>query len=237
MLNPKDVKYFKNGFEENKKFWKRLNIFPSFKNKLVLDFGCGHGAMCVDIAKRKVNKILGIDKNTKLINFAKKNITYNFNTLKKKIFFHKNLYNINLTKKFDYIISKDTFEHTVGLKKVLDFFFKILKKNGKVFIGFGPVYYFYNGDHGRTNSFFPWGHLVLPKNFLFYNKAKKIEELGLNGYSHEKYIEIIKNSKFQIEYLKENKSDHSIFLLINLLRKINFLKKILTNNLYIILKK
>jgi len=65
VIDQNSIKYFKNGFEENKKFWKRLNIFPRFKNKLVLDFGCGHGAMCVDIAKKKVKKIFGIDKNIK----------------------------------------------------------------------------------------------------------------------------------------------------------------------------
>lgn len=237
MIDKNSIKYFKNGFEENKKFWKRLNIFPRFKNKLVLDFGCGHGAMCVDIAKKKVKKIFGIDKNIKVINFAKKNIILNYSFFKKKISFSKNLYNIKLKKKIDYIICKDTFEHTVGLKKVLDFFYEVLKKDGKVFIGFGPVYYFYNGDHGRTNSFFPWGHLILPKAFLLFNKAKNLEELGLNGYSYEKYLEIIKNSKFKIQYLKENQSDHLIFLLINLLRKISFLKKFMINNLYIILRK
>ena len=34
-----------------KNFWRRLREKPNFKNKSILDFGCGHGALCLDIAK------------------------------------------------------------------------------------------------------------------------------------------------------------------------------------------
>ena len=33
---------------------------PDFKNKTILDFGCGHGAMCLDIAKYRPKKIIAV---------------------------------------------------------------------------------------------------------------------------------------------------------------------------------
>ena len=51
MLNKKDIDYFNFGKIENEKFWRRLGGKPDLKNKSVLDFGCGHGALCVDIAQ------------------------------------------------------------------------------------------------------------------------------------------------------------------------------------------
>lgn len=41
------------------------------KNDIVLDIGCGNGALTYDIAE-KVKKVVGIDINEKYINFAKK---------------------------------------------------------------------------------------------------------------------------------------------------------------------
>ena len=50
-VRKKDIEYFNNGFSENEKFWRRLREKPNFKNKSILDFGCGHGALCLDIAR------------------------------------------------------------------------------------------------------------------------------------------------------------------------------------------
>ena len=66
-----DIDYFKYGKIENKKFWKRLGSKPDFKNKKVLDFGCGHGSLTLDIAALGAQKVIGIDLEINLINFAK----------------------------------------------------------------------------------------------------------------------------------------------------------------------
>ena len=80
-----DIDYFKYGKIENKKFWKRLGSKPDFKNKKVLDFGCGHGALTLDIAALGAQKVIGIDLEINLINFAKKNLDQNFHALKDKV--------------------------------------------------------------------------------------------------------------------------------------------------------
>ena len=40
-----DQQYFKNEIKRTNYFWSRFNHYPDFKDKTILDFGCGHGAL------------------------------------------------------------------------------------------------------------------------------------------------------------------------------------------------
>ena len=67
-----DIDYFKYGKIENKKFWKRLGSKPDFKNKKVLDFGCGVGHLLEHIKSKNLNvKYTGVDTNKQSIELAK----------------------------------------------------------------------------------------------------------------------------------------------------------------------
>lgn len=246
MLNEKEINYFNYGKIENIKFWKRLGGKPDLKNKSILDFGCGHGSLCIDMADNNAKSVEGIDLNDKLLNFAKLNLEKNFSQFKNLIKFNKKdlLIKDNFDQKFDLIVSKDTFEHTINLPEVLKKFYKLLNKGGKAYIGFGPLYNFYNGDHGRTQLKLPWLHVMLSDNFIInrFNKnnksqIKKIEDLGLSKYSFAEYKDMLRNSNFEIEYFVTNKSDHPVSIFFNLLSKINFLREYCTYNIYCILKK
>ena len=245
MLNSEDINYFNYGKIENEKFWRRLGGKPNFENKSILDFGCGHGSLCIDIAKNNVSSILGIDLSEKLLNFANENLLKNYKNLKNKVSFEKkDLLKNNINKKFDYIVSKDTFEHSQNLPEILDRFYDLLNNHGKVFVGFGPLYNFYNGDHGRTQLKFPWLHVILPEKYIIkrYNnkneeKIKKIQDLGLSKYSYSEYLDIFNKSKFQKEYFITNQSDHPVSKVFNFLSKINFLREYFTFNIYCVLKK
>jgi SAM-dependent methyltransferase len=245
MLDPKDLDYFNYGKIENEKFWRRLGGKPNLENKSILDFGCGHGSLCIEMAKKNVNSILGIDLNEKLIKFANINLEKNFSNFKNKVSFEeKDLLNENFNEKFDIIVTKDTFEHSENLPQILEKFYSILNKGGKVLAGFGPLYNFYNGDHGRTQLKLPWLHVLLPEKFIInrYNKKnqkqiKRIEDLGLSKYSFAEYQKIFSESKFDVEYFVTNKSDHPVSLIFNILSKIKYLSEFFTYNIYCILKK
>ena len=71
MLEKKDIEYFNNGFLKMK-ILRRLREKPNFKNKSILDFGCGHGALCLDIARSHPRRVLGIDLEENLLNFTMK---------------------------------------------------------------------------------------------------------------------------------------------------------------------
>ena len=91
MLNKKDIDYFNFGKLENEKFWRRLGGEPVLKDKNILDFGCGHGALCVDMAKNGAKHITGIDLEDNLISFANENLNNNYDYLLNKISFEKRL--------------------------------------------------------------------------------------------------------------------------------------------------
>ena len=245
MLNKRDIDYFNFGKIENKKFWKRLGGKPVLKDKSVLDFGCGHGALCVEIAQSGAKIVNGIDLEDELLKFANDNLEINHQNLKNKIKFQKlDILENKIEQKFDLIVSKDTFEHTLNLRAVLKKMYSLLNVGGRAYIGFGPLYNFYNGDHGRTNMHLPWFHLLFSEKFIIdrVNKKnnltiKRIEDLGLSKYSLQEYEEFFKNSDFKIKYYKTNESDHPVSLIFNVLSKFKFFREYCTYNIYCILEK
>ena len=244
-LLKEDLEYFTRGEKENKKFWDRLGGKPNLSNKSVLDFGSGHGSMCIDAIKAGAKKVVGIDIESYNVNFANNNLLKNFPIYKDKVIFKKiDLLNWNNPEKFDIIFSKDSFEHTLNLDKVLQEMKNKLTDDGKIYLGFGPLYNFYNGDHGRTGALIPWFHLIIPENYLISrinkkrkNKINSIEELGLNKYSFKKYQYIIENCGLEIEYFKTNCTNNPIAVFFRILSKIKLFREYCTFNIYCILKK
>ena len=245
MLNKSNIDYFNFGDVENKKFWKRLGGKPNLENKSVLDFGCGHGSLCIDIAQSGAKKVKGIDITENLLKFADINLNENYAEFKDKVTFKKFDILKDITEeKFDIIVSKDTFEHSLELDKILKKLFNILNDGGKAYIGFGPLYNFYNGDHGRTKMILPWFHLMFSEKFIInkVNKKRdinieKIQDLGLSKYSLKEYEDFFKQSNFKLKYYKTNLSDHPFSKIFNLLSKFKILREFCTYNIYCILEK
>ena len=245
MLTKENIDYLNLQKIENEKFWRRLGGKPDFRNKTILDFGCGHGSLSIEIANSGAEKVIGIDVDEECIKIAKENLKENFSNLVDKIDFIKlDILNEETIPRLDYIVSKDTFEHTLQLDQVLSKMYNKLNQNGYALLGFGPLYNFYNGDHGRAGAILPWFHLIIPEKFLIKKINKKgkikinsIEELGLSKYSYQQYKKIFKESKFKIHFFKTNLSDHPVSFVFNILRHIKFLEEYCTYNIYCILKK
>ena len=87
MLTKDNIDYFNNQKFENKKFWRRLGGKPNFENKKVLDFGCGHGALSIEIANSGAERVVGIDLEKQNIDFANVNLKKNFSLLSEKVEF------------------------------------------------------------------------------------------------------------------------------------------------------
>ncbi len=244
-MKTKDQNYFLNEVKRTEYFWSRFGNCPDFKNKTILDFGCGHGALSLHAAKYKPKKIIGIDLDKNYIDFANENLHKNYKEYKEVVEFK--LLDINEWSpkdKFDIIISKETFEHVLDLNLVLDSMYDLLKDNGKVYSGFGPLYNFFNGDHGRTFSILPWFHLLLPQSFIINRVNKKnnseiksIKQLGLNMYSLKDYMSLFNNSKFKIDYLKKNMSNNKISLIFKFFSKFKSIEEYFTFNIFTILSK
>ena len=245
MLEQKHIEYFNSGIPENKKFWDRLGGKPNLNGKSILDFGCGHGSLCIDVANSGAKKVTGVDLNNELIDFANKNLERNYSQNKENVNFKSSdLLSDNFSEKFDIILSKDTFEHTLNLDKVLNKMYNLLNSGGKAYLGFGPLYNSYNGDHYRTRTILPWFHLIIPEKIIIERLNKKdgikinrIEDLGLNKYSFKDYENCFKNSPFKINYFNKNCSNNPIAKIFNVISKIKIFEEFFTFNIYCILEK
>ena len=132
-----------NPSSESKEILKKL----SWKNKSVLDVGCGTGLFSY-LAAKKGAKVLGIDYSKKAISLALSN--YSHKNLSYKCIDAKNMKN----DKFDIIVSLGTLEHVDNPLQMLKNFKRHLNSNGKIIIT----------SPNWTN---PRGYMLLILYFLF----------------------------------------------------------------------
>tara|TARA_Y100001970_G_scaffold42580_1_gene53037 strand:- start:158 stop:1060 length:903 start_codon:yes stop_codon:yes gene_type:complete len=111
----------------------KINNFKdkNFKNKIVLDVGCGSGRWCVLASLLKAKKVIGIDS-------SKKNINYN----KKKFIKYSNIYfkygesaKLKIKNNFsDITISYGVAHHTVDMFKSINELIRVTKKGGIILL-------------------------------------------------------------------------------------------------------
>lgn len=238
-----DIEYFKRRLCKNPNFWSRLGRKPLLRGKTVCEVGCGHGSLCIDIALSGAKKIVGLDINSRLIDFAKENLRRNYPQLTNIIEFK----NIDLKDYhehvFDYIVSEASFEHIINLDRMLIEMKRRLKLDGIIYTGFGPLYNSPFGDHGRTKAIIPWGHLLIKESVLINrlnrnrkNKINSIYNLGLNKMSLANYQRVFQESGLSIIYFRINQSSNIISKLFSIIRRIPFLEEYFSHNIYCILK-
>ena len=115
----------------------KVNKFHNeqFKNKVVLDVGCGSGRWCVLAKQLGAKKVIGVDS-------SKKNVSYNNKKFKNIKFVYGDNTNLKIENNFsDITISQGVIHHTVDVFKSLSELIRVTKKNGKILL---LVY----GEHG-----------------------------------------------------------------------------------------
>ena len=119
-----------NSSNEFKKFLKRSKInLRNFKDKVILDMGCGSGRFSSELASFKAKKVYGVDSSVYGLQIAKKIAK------EKKVnnleFKHASVLNLPFkNEKFDYVFCKGVLHHTKNLKKGLEEFYRVMKKKG-----------------------------------------------------------------------------------------------------------
>ena len=253
-----NVEYFlteKN--QANPKFFGRFNKI-NFKDLKIIDLGCGHGALSIDLALKGARQVIGIDLNEELIFFAIENLLNNYQNLKSKVIFR--FIDLESIKEddFDLIVSKSSFEHIIRLDTLLVEMKNKLKIGGKIITGFGPLYNSPFGDHNRLrhklplSHKLPWAHIIISEKYLIKKlnkerviKVKNIHDLGLNGLSLKQYKDILYNIEgLTVIDFRTNVIDYSSKAIKKVINKIfNFfagvpiLKEYFTHNIFCVLER
>ena len=181
----------------------KINKFSElqFKNKIVLDVGCGSGRFCVLASSLQAKKVYGIDS-------SKINIDYNKKKFKKftniKFLFGDNT-NLKIKRNFsDITISQGVIHHTTDMFKSLNELIRVTKKGGKILL---LVY----GEHGMRWSLIkrlrPISNIIGKKQLIKIMKKNNFPSNNIKHFIDDLFVPI----QLQIginhltEYLKKKK--------------------------------
>jgi SAM-dependent methyltransferase len=244
----RNIAYFEWQVGSVQEFWRRIGREINFKNTNVLDLGCGHGTLCVDLAKRGALNVIGLDLDDERIAFAKNFVPKNYPELTEKISFvcqDIRTYPLDdFDESFDFIISKDAFEHIMDLEDVVDHARRLLKPGGQLVIGTSPLYFSPFGDHGRYfGRRLPWA-AAIPEPLLFtlasWRQGTSIQtagDVGLNKMTPRTFRNLFPSQNWRISSIKYNASNNILMSFLDLARKWTPLERYCTVSLYAVVAK
>lgn len=196
-----------------------------FKDKTVLDIGCGAAGKSLYYASKGAKKVYGVDVVAHYKEESEKLAEQK--GLSDKFEFHLcDAANLCFEDKmFDTIIMNDSMEHVAEPEKVLKECYRVLKDDGKLFVNFCPYYHPY-GAHLSDVIGFPWVHMFFKEQtmidaykdlisdmpdkdmrikFRFSKDENGKETISyINKMTIKRFNKVLKTSPFKtIEYKKE----------------------------------
>ncbi|QHG15615.1 class I SAM-dependent methyltransferase [Nostoc sp. ATCC 53789] len=247
------LKYFEAQVTKSDMYWRRFGGRPDFSGKVVLEIGCGYGALCIDAAISGARRVIGLDLISSRIEFARNIVAERYSEIADRIeFHHLDIDNLTtLDGQVDFVISKDTFEHIMGIERVLLSIKRVLRQGGLLITGFSPLYYSPFGDHGYhaigKRIRLPWAHLIIGDERVVaaYNKyhpgieCHSIYDLGLNKLKRRDFLKSFDQSGFVIvsETTNAFEGASKLMPLFRFLSKIPGLEDYTTVNMYVMARK
>lgn len=181
-------------------------VWNEVAGKIVIDYGCGHGAQAIEMAQHGAKKVIGIDTWDKALSKAKESaIKAGVTQICEFTGTDKDPLSDALPKA-DVIFSLDAFEHYNNPERILEHMRTLLKPGGRVIICFGPPWLHPYGGH--LFSIFPWSHLLFTEKAQirwradFKNDgATRFNEVdgGLNQMTIRQFRQLIAKSDFKME--------------------------------------
>ena len=215
---------YEKGIETIKFYLKHTSIDEMFKDKIVLDIGCGAGGKTIFYASKGVKKIVGVEILGKYKDEAE-GLAKKFNMDDKFEFVCADASKTPFDDEtFDTIIMNDAMEHVDEPEKVLEECYRILKTNGRLYLNFPPYNHPYVA-HLRDAIGMPWVHVFFSEKTLIKTYKELVKNLPdgkdriefrigkrPDGTEYFSYInkmtikranKILRNSKFNMEYYSE----------------------------------
>ena len=234
------VAYFDHQLAESTpEFWSRCGGRPDVTDCRVLEIGCGHGALSVDLARCGAT-VVGVDLNTWRVDFANELVRERYPQFDARLHFTATAaQDLPKDELFDFIVSKDTFEHVDDLDGLLESLYQLLRPGGILIAGSTPLYWSPKGDHGRTGLRVPWLHSVLPRRVVLSAASRhqgyavrSFSDIGMNGYTPEQYRQIFDRSKFEQAQIAYNQGKR-VSRVLDRFRGIAVLEKFVTTGFYL----
>lgn len=214
-LHVKNDQYFTDQSADNLRWAARMGVQLEdvFRpGASVLDFGCGHGALSVAGAACGA-RVTGIDTSAARIGFAVRKVAADHPGLVERLEFQCcQVQGLPGFGRFDAIVSKDTFEHIGDIDGVLAAFRRLLRADGRLYIGFSPLWFSPFGDHGfLTRRRLPWLHLLLGERLFMAahnthtgRPDRSVAQAGFNQMTPRDFRAAFKRHGFVVDRLKIN---------------------------------
>jgi SAM-dependent methyltransferase len=237
------------------RFWESFSPhFPTFEGKSVLEIGCGEGSRCLEAADRGAHRVVGVDPFAPSISVARAQMATVPLAQRERIAFFEGTLPMLPPEKFDLIISEDTLEHVLDVPELLAEIKSRLHPGGQFYLGFGPLYHSFDGDHGWMRAVlpgrelfpWPWGHLFLEKRIFrslstIYGKpildTQNWPYLSLNRHTSDEYLKMFTQSGLRMVFLRVNHVTSLKGKLFAAIRRIPGLARYFTLNMYAIFEK
>jgi SAM-dependent methyltransferase len=226
-------------------FWNRIAPAPSVRGARILDLGCGHGVLSVDLAQRGATEVVGLDLDTDAISFAGQYVPDTFPALSRGLrFVSHDIADLAGSERFDFVFSKDAFEHILDLRGVVGHIHRLLKPGGQLILGTSPLYYSAFGDHDLVGHRIPW-LTALPEKPLFRFAAwkngmtwRQASDAGLNKMIPAEFRSLFPPSAWHTEMIKYNVGmNPKLAATFDAMRKIPALEKYATVSIYAHIRK
>jgi SAM-dependent methyltransferase len=177
-------------------------IWQEIAGKVVIDFGCGSGREAIEMAARGAKKVIGIDIRESHLQQARQ-------AAQQAGLSHICQFTTETGERADVIFSIDSFEHFDDPAAILQMMRRLVRKDGKAIIEFGPPWYHPLGGH--LFSVVPWAHLIFSEESLIRwrrdfkaDGATRFHEIegGLNQMTIRRFKKLVEQSDFQFAHFE-----------------------------------
>jgi 2-polyprenyl-3-methyl-5-hydroxy-6-metoxy-1,4-benzoquinol methylase len=238
----RDRTWFEHQVRSTSEFWNRIGLDLDVAQAHVLDLGCGLGALSVELAQRGAQSVLGLDIDPHSVAFARKFVPSTYASLGSRIqFVCDDIATLPGEQEFDFVFSKDAFEHILDLTGVVSHIHRLLKPGGRLVIGTSPLYFSPFGDHEIfSRPRIPWLTAIVPDNILFRFAGWKhnldlrtASDAGLNKMTPAQFRLLFPSSSWQTESIRYNAgAPGPAASVMDRLRKIPLIEKYFTVSIY-----